>query len=404
MSHRDAVQQSPVGAGFKSAREFYPGSIIDGARNPPGFVLLTKNMKSGTSTINPHEPPPLAATRGRAGRGLYLRFVSILMGLAFFLSIPTSAAYQATPALLTVGSVIPRFDESPFTSEQWLAEISQLDTATGQHTVLVPLWGANAPLYAAQISALSWSPHSDLLAMTLIDSQGRVGLVLFDAGNESYRPVISFEDGYTQISRASWQPDATEIVFSASTESEIPQILGFNLLLSSTTVLNAGRMPVFSPSGAAMIYLNAADEAVIMADGTERTYVLPYEKVTSWLWLPDETGLLINTGTQIFTFDLTSQRSTLIFEGALVEYTEVSLPGMAMSPDGTQIALTRVGSSPDATGISQVITVDLATQRMTIQAERVFTTTLPDDPRLFLQVDYQPPGAALPGASAEGDF
>lgn len=316
------------------------------------------------------------------------------------------SAFQNTSALLTVGSSIARFEGTPLKTNQWLAEIGQLDTITGEHTVLLPLWGANAPANAAQINGLSWSHNTQQLAITLTDSSGKAGLILFDARTQSYQTILAFGHNYTEISRPSWSRDDGAIAFSARQPDNEQKIMLVNLTQVFVQVWLDGYAPTFAPSGDYLAYIAGGGELTILGlfDGTKRTFVLPSTEIAHLEWMLDGQRIIFILDSQVIWYDINNQAQQIIYDGNTQGEGTVLLLGLALSPDGHQVALTQFVQNADGNGLSQIITVDLDSGTSQLQVEHRFEETLLDDPRLFSQIDYQPPGAFLPGASSEGDF
>ncbi|MBZ0308873.1 MAG: hypothetical protein K8I82_22590 [Anaerolineae bacterium] len=308
-------------------------------------------------------------------------------------------AQEESPALLTVSSAVARMGGSPFDTQDWIAELGQLDTATQSLRVLLPLWGANAPAYAAQVTSMQWSPLGRRLALVLKDHQGAESILLYNAYKFDFELLLSPKDGLTQLRSLSWSPDTKYFVFSAQDSSGLEQIYEVKIPGFEVNSLLEGRLPAISPDGQQMAYIAPDGGLYVLTIATHETQFLSmlHGEVGAVAWYQDRITAAV--GGSILEADPNTHELKTLYEFTPKSGQDVKILSLAWSRQ-TMVFVLNVHGSTDS--LSQILTFTGGQVR--VLAERRYTiTTLPDDARIFISAVYQPPGAYLHGG-AGGDL
>ncbi|HLA42955.1 MAG TPA: hypothetical protein VJZ27_05940 [Aggregatilineales bacterium] len=333
-----------------------------------------------------------------------LMFVSVIIP-----GILSAAAQFEREYELTVSSVLPRFESSPYVTEDWISEIGQLNTVDNKLDIVLPLWGANALAYPNEVRSLRWSFRSDYLGMVFIDKQGRESIASLDINAQQINILVPA--GYTHISPISWSQDSRRITFSAVGSDGIEQVMLLSLPGLEIEAIAEGKLPTFSPESDRIAFLAPNDGVMLYTledKSEERQIPLEFPQATGLVWSGDGQAIAVTHAANITTFDLETRIPHRIFDAfdyLAVEFQSgaatVRTYSASWSPDNQQIAFVlNVRDEIVLGNVSQVLSVDITSGEVTEHLRRSFpfdpAEPSPADPRLFLSVSYQARGAFIP--------
>ncbi len=319
--------------------------------------------------------------------------------LVLLIAVSPVRAQEAAPTLLTVSSAVARMGGSPFDTPDWIAELGQLDTATQSFRVLLPLWGANAPAYAAQVTSMQWSPLGRRLALILKDHQGAESILLYNTYKFDFELLLSPKEGLTQLRSLSWSPDTKYFVFSALDASGLEQIFEVKIPGFEVNPLLEGRLPAISPDGQQMAYIAPDGGLYVLAVATHETQFLSMFNGEAAAIGWNQNGVTVAVQGSILEVDTSTRQLKTLYEFTPKSGQDVKILSLAWSRQ-TMVFVLNVHGSTDS--LSQILT--FMDGQVRVLAERRYTiTTLPEDARIFISAVYQPPGAYLHGG-AGGDL
>ena len=322
------------------------------------------------------------------------------------------AAQGNRPRQLTVASALARFEGTPFTTDDWVVEIIQIDTETREALPALAFWGPDAPAYPLQIRGLRWSFRGNLLAMTFLERDGSEQIAIYDTDEQSLAMVLPSDHDLLDISAVDWSQRGNWLVFSARHPDDNLQVMQVNRFNGETTALANGRLPTLSADDAEVAYLNPNDEISILniEDEDERTLRGIHPGATSLVWSGDGARLALTDGPYVVTIDVESGQVRRVFDA----FVHLNIPdgaaaattrSVAWSPDNLTLAvILTVTEHPILGNLSQVVGINADDGTTEIYAERIFADDLPDDPRIFLEVSFQTRGAFVPPRESGSDL
>jgi WD40 repeat protein len=331
--------------------------------------------------------------------------------MLLFTAAPLSAQDRQARQI-TVATALARFDGTPFTTDDWVVEVVEIDTETRELQLAIAFWGPDALAFPLQIRGLRWSFRGDRLAMTFLERSGDEQIAVYDTDALSLDIVLPADSHLTDISAVDWSQRSDWLVFSARSDGGESRVMQLSLSDSELTILADGRLPSLGPDDAELAFLNENDEITILSldDDSERIIPGAHPNTTSMIWSGDGARLALTSDVYVSTVDVQSGRERRIFD----VYVHLDVPensvmattrSAAWSPDNLMISFILTVIDADGMGgVSQVIGIDAEDATAEIYAERLFADNSPDDPRIFLEVTYQSRGAFLPPRDSGSDI